>query len=367
MRVRSGDGMLGHLLVRQRKRGISANPPCGIPALARRRRGDSPPPRTPPMEDDRSMNRSTTEAAEAFAGAGYPESGRSIVVGAGGQIGGCLIELLPRETTVGTWVTVPVQDAVYFQLADVTADASAVSTLFERVRPDVIYVTAGMTNAEACEANPDRAMLLNCHAPAEMASLANERGIRTVWYSSEYVFGATGGPHTEASDPDPLSVYGRSKLAGESAIRSASSDALIIRTTTVYGPELHGKNFAYRLAAALREETRIDVPSDQVSTPSYNRDLAAATINLVAAGMSGVVHLAGNERMSRVDLARRLAGAAGLDSSSIVATPTRHLSQRAPRPLEAGLASNRCDPSVFRDVEAAVADWLQRPRGKPWP
>ena len=192
-----------------------------------------------------------------------------------------------------------------------------------------------------------------------------------MYYSTEYIFDGGDGPYSETDTAQPISAYGLSKLEGERAILESDPQALVLRTTVVYGPEGEQKNFAYQLAARLGAGERMRVPDDQVSTPTYNRDLAETSVCLVEAGAAGVFHVTGTERLNRFEFAQRFARAAGLDESLLDPVPTSELGQRARRPLTAGLKIDKLLDTLpglrMRTVEEAISHWLRHPRGKPWP
>src|SRR5690606_402892 len=143
---------------------------------------------------------------------------------------------------------------------------------------------------------------------------------------------------------DPPNVYGMAKLEAERAIAGALGDrALIARTSWVYGPERQGKNFAYQVVRRLVAGEPVMVPSDQRSSPSYSPDVALAALRLVEQGHSGLFHVAGPETVGRLEFARAIAEAFGLDPSRIGSKPTAELGQGAPRPLQGGLATPRLD------------------------
>ena len=287
---------------------------------------------------------------------------RALVVGAAGQVGGALVERLGDEVCAGTYFQEPFDGGYRFELG-----RSDAAMLIASTKPDIVFVAAGMTHVNACEAAADDAFRVNRDGPAALASAAHAEGARTVYFSTEYVFDGTDGPYAEEDATYPLSVYGKSKLAGEQAVAAEDKNALILRTTVVYGPEEQGKNFVYRLVANLREGREVLVPHDQLSSPTYNRDLAAAAVALVQNGHAGVVHVAGPEVMSRVAFAERVAKALDLDPGPIRAVPTSHFGEdSAPRPLDAGLDVTRLQAIglTLRTPEEALADWISRPRGK---
>ncbi len=234
---------------------------------------------------------------------------------------------------------------------------------------NAIYCVGGMTFVDGCEAQPDVAARVNANGPSLLAEFAAQRGIPFVYFSTEYVFSGRAdnpGPYTETSRPDPLNAYGRSKLLGEQRIQEVNPAALILRTTVVYGPDAQAKNFVYAVLRALGQGKRLEVPEDQISTPTYNRDLAAATLALVEKGASGILHVAGPDRLGRLEFAQAIARLLQLDESLLTGVPTRALHQPAPRPLAAGLDTAQLRSThpdiVMRSLPSAIAHCEQHLR-----
>ncbi len=294
----------------------------------------------------------------------------ALIIGIAGQLGGALARRLGGDV-VGTAYRTEAPGALPFDLAEAARHPEVARDLLEHVRPRAVFIAAGFTWVDGCEREPERAELANRDGPAAVAAAARAVGARTIHYSTEYVFDGAAGPYGEADPARPLSVYGRSKLAGEEAVLAEDPRALVIRTTVVYGPEQQGKNFAYQVARELRAGRRMRVPDDQVSTPTYNPDLADASARLVEVGAEGVFHVVGAELLDRATLGRRLAAAVGLDPSAIEPVPTAALGQTAPRPLNAGLTIERVQGALPgwepRGLEEAVAHWRQHGVGLPWP
>jgi len=298
----------------------------------------------------------------------------AMVIGGEGQVGGALLEALGDRPVVVTQRRWPAEPG-YLDLASAARCVPALQPDMESHGVGVVFIAAGMAWVDGCEQHPDRAYAVNRDGAATVARMAREVGARSVYYSTEYVFDGRGGPYPEEAAPNPISVYGKSKLAGEAAVMAADPDALVVRTTVVYGPEEQGKNFAYQLAQRLVAGEAVVVPEDQVSSPTYNRDLAAISVALVEAGARGIYNIVGPETMDRFTFARRLARAAGLDPGPIRAVATAALNQVAPRPLATGLTIDKMLGTLSgaghcprpRAVEEAVAHWQQHPRGRPWP
>ncbi|MBI4247656.1 MAG: SDR family oxidoreductase [Candidatus Rokubacteria bacterium] len=264
---------------------------------------------------------------------------RALVLGASGQVGAALCARLGERghAADGTHGRVPQAGTRFLDIAD----AAATERLIDEVTPDWVFCPAALTRVDYCEDHPEEAFLLNRDAPAVAARAAARRGAGFVFYSSEYVFDGTAGPYGEDDPVNPLSVYGRSKLEGERRALAENPRALVVRTTVAYGPEPQGKNFVYQLLRRARAGERMTVPADQRSSPTYNADLAAASVELAERGLSGVFHVAGPEILDRHAFARLACEVFGLDPGFLVAVRTAELGQRAPRPLRAGLRIDR--------------------------
>ena len=284
---------------------------------------------------------------------------KSLLIGASGQLGAQMLTLLGAGRCLATSRRAVHYGELALDLATIAtiADAEAVVGMHTI---DVIYCIAGMATVDACEDAPDRAHRTNCRGPEMLAGLAGKRGIPFVYLSTEYVFDGAAGPYREDDTAHPLSVYGQSKRQGELAVLAACSEALVLRSTVVYGQDCGEKNYIYSLMRSLAAGRRMCVPEDQISTPTYNRNLAAATIALAERGASGIYHVCGPERMGRLEFARAVARFLSLDASLLIGVPTSALGQKAQRPLSAGLASDklrRLHPDIaMRPLVQGLAD-----------
>lgn len=170
-----------------------------------------------------------------------------------------------------------------------TVDFSGEDQLRSAVRtasPDVILNAAAYTAVDRAESEPDLAMAVNGHAPGVLAEEANRLGALFVHYSTDYVFdGTKAGAWEETDAPNPLNVYGASKLAGERAVEQVGGKHLIFRTSWVYGP--HGKNFLLTMLRFGKERDLLKVVDDQVGAPTTSIALADATRSIVASIFEG--------------------------------------------------------------------------------
>lgn len=268
----------------------------------------------------------------------------TLVVGATGQVG---LQMLKALASRGRSVLPTARAAkdgwLQLDLGELDTEAQAAAVLDSHAL-DAVLCVGGMTHVDGCEAEPDLAYRVNARGPAVLAGYARRRGLPFVFFSTDYVFDGlkeNPGPYAEDAPTHPLSVYGRSKLMGEREALEAHPDALVVRTTVVYGPDDRQKNYLYSLMKNLATGTPMRAPQDQISTPTYNRDLAQTTLGLVEAGADGIFHVAGPDLLDRLEFAQRIAAYLGLDASLLQGVSTVELRQAAARPLWSGLSTEK--------------------------
>jgi len=259
-----------------------------------------------------------------------------LILGASGQVGQALI--LECEKRHWRWQGSchehPIDPRLFkLDLADLDAVRQAVQSR----RPDVVFMPSGWTWVDGCEDDPARAELVNAKAPEAVAEECARLDAGMVYYGTDYVFGEQGGPYGEKDATSPLGIYGQSKLDGEQRVQAVLPGALILRTNVVFGPEPQGKNFIYQLIKTLKAGKALPLPMDQLSSPTYNRDLARVSVELVEALEPGVWNVAGPELMDRASFGKLAAAVFGVDAGLVQAVPTSALKQKAKRPLSAGL------------------------------
>jgi dTDP-4-dehydrorhamnose reductase len=190
-------------------------------------------------------------------------SGRVFIIGAGGRMGAALARRYARSREVIGWKRADC-DVLDPGRARDAARAQDFSTL--------IY-TAGITSVDYCEEHPDESRLTNTDTPRVLAEVCAEKGARFIHISTDYVFdGRDPAPRKETDEPNPICVYGRSKLEGERAVLAVSPEFLIIRVSWLFG---HDKPaFPDMILQRAMESDRVDAISDKVSCPTYSEDLA---------------------------------------------------------------------------------------------
>lgn len=275
-------------------------------------------------------------------------AGRHLVLGATGQVGGAILRHLAERG-------IPAVGTGFQRAAEITVDLgdpAALHSLLDAIRPGVVFLTGAYTHVDGCEADPARSRRVNFEGPAAVSAWAAAHGATVVFYSTDYVFDGQSGPYAEGDPVHPLSRYGADKRAAEEAVLALGARGLVLRTAWVYSWETTPKNFMQRLALNLAAGQTARVPDDQWGNPTYAPELARATLDLLDAGLSGLIHAAGSRIMTRFSFASLIADSFGLAADQVVGVSTASLAQAAPRPLHAGMLVDRL---------AEVLGWVPRP------
>ena len=248
-----------------------------------------------------------------------------LITGGTGQVGTALLELAPRSIA-------PDRDQL---------DLGRPETLLSTVRamsPKAIINCAAYTAVDAAENEEEEATTVNGRSVGILAAAAAELGIPFVTFSTDYVFdGAATTPYLESSPPSPVNAYGRSKLHGEHAALSANPAALIIRTAWVFSAT--HRNFVTTVLE--RAAGGMEVVDDQWGSPTAAADLAAATLDVMGRGVTGILHLTNEGVTTWFEFARTTCELAGIDPSRVTATTSVSYPTRARRPQYSVLGSTR--------------------------
>ena len=197
-------------------------------------------------------------------------------------------------------------------------------------RPDVIIHCAAMTDVDKCETEVIEAASKNV---AGTKSLLNRFNGKVVYISTDYIFDGVYGPYTEEAPPNPLGIYGWSKLGGEIVTRSHSADNLIVRTTMLY--DARPGNFVTTVAAKLRAGDTVFLPHTLYGSPTHIPALAADILTAINRGEAGILNLAGDVVLSRYQLGLNIANALNIDTNRVQSSSLAP--GIATRPLRAGL------------------------------
>jgi len=290
-----------------------------------------------------------------------------IVLGSGGLLGSAVVSAcLDRSMRVaGTFHSDRPAFDIPLTRHDIR-DADAFESLLDEWDPAAVVNCAALTDVDGCESRPDAARAINGTAPGELADACAARNVPFVHVSTDYVFdGETPAPYPETADPNPIQVYGESKLAGERRVRDAGGETLIVRLSFVYGvrgdtDELTG--FPAWVRDTLRDGDEVPLFTDQHVSPSRAGSTAAAILELLDAGATGCYHVVSRSCVTPYEFGERIATIQGADASLLRGSLQSDLSRPAPRPshtcldvtkLEAEL--EREQPTLMEDLRAIAA------------
>lgn len=264
---------------------------------------------------------------------------KALIIGGSGQVGGHLYENLAKsgESVISTHYRQVTSNSIFL---DITSKKN-VDLLVGEVKPTHIFLPAAATNVDECERNPASTYTANVTGVQNVVEAANHFHARLTYFSTDYIFDGKNGPYRETEPPNPICEYGKQKVYAEHSILSSCRDFLIIRTTVVYGWERQEKNFVIRLIKSLREKKEVQVPVDQIGSPTYAPNLAEAAIHLAKSEEQGIINITGPEIVSRYEFACVAADSFSLSKEFIIPVETQLLGQIAKRPLHLGLAVDK--------------------------
>jgi dTDP-4-dehydrorhamnose reductase len=261
-----------------------------------------------------------------------------LVIGANGMLGHDLMNILTGDVR-----GVDIADI------DITS-VDSVRRVLLTLKPGVIINVAAYTDVDACESNQEVAMKVNGDGVANLSAVSAEIGAKLVQISTDYVFdGGKGSPYLEEDPPNPLSAYGRSKLAGEANARLVT-DHLIVRTQWLYG--VNGKNFVETMLRIARDRDEVSVVDDQVGSPTWTVDLCLAIRALLEKGCRGTYHAANSGFCSWNEFAGAIFAEAGLNID-VKRLSTMELGRPATRPLYSTLDCGK----LSRDSGFRLQPW----------
>ena len=257
-----------------------------------------------------------------------------LLTGAGGQLGQDIVIASEKHSAIE--LVALDRDGL-----DVT-DRSATLDTITHIRPDVIIHAGAYTAVDACEQDSEGAFAVNATGTENVVDGARVVDARVIYVSTDYVFDGTKlEPYVESDSPNPTSVYGASKLAGERAVGSLDDKGLIVRTSWVCG--VHGSNMVKTILRAAENHPTLTFVDDQIGKPTFTADLAETLLMLAARDDSGIMHVTNEGAVSWFEFCQDVLEAAGLGRDRVLPCATHELQppRPAPRPANSVLANTR--------------------------
>ncbi|MEC3878426.1 SDR family oxidoreductase [Parapedobacter sp. 10938] len=272
-----------------------------------------------------------------------PIAKKIIVTGSNGLLGQKLTDLALADDRITLIATSrgenrhPAKEGYTYVDLDIL-NGDQLRTMVAEHRPEVIINTAAMTNVDACEHDPEGCRKLNIEAVATLVALCEEFGTHLIHLSTDFIFDGKEGPYAEHAQPNPLSLYGQSKLDAEQLIQQSTCQWTILRTILVYGvvADMSRSNIVLWAKGALEKGQPLNVVNDQWRMPTLAEDLARACILAATTGAEGIFHISGKDLFAIHELVAAVADFWELDKSLIREVSSATLSQAAPRPARTG-------------------------------
>lgn len=261
----------------------------------------------------------------------------------------------------------PLQSGYTYEDVDLL-DKARVAHVIAHHRPDTIIHTAAMTNVDACETDPEGCHALNVEVVQTLVDLSEQYGIHFIHLSTDFVFDGEQGPYKEDDMPNPLSLYGQSKLDSENVVRQSTCKWAILRTIIVYGvtADMSRSNIVLWAKKALETGNPLNIVNDQWRMPTLAEDLAEACLLTATQEAEGIFHISGKDMFAINELVEAVADFWGLDKSLINEVSADTFATAAPRPKRTGFVLDKAravlgyEPRSFREGLAIVDEQLKR-------
>lgn len=282
---------------------------------------------------------------------------RVVLTGASGQLGpyvACRLMASGHDVSAWSGTSVGTCEGLSLRAIELT-DAGATDRALEEVDPDAVIHLAALSTADGVRRDPERGRAVNVGAAARLAEWCARRGRRILSTSTDLVFDGTRPWSREDDSARPVLAYGRTKHEGESAVLAVPG-GLVARVSLLFGPSRSGRpTYLDRTVAALKRGEPQTFFEDEYRTPLDLATAADALVRLLESGATGLVHVGGRERLSRFELARRVAVALGLDAGLVRANRQGDVPSAEPRPADVSLDTARL-AALLPDLDRPTAE-----------
>jgi dTDP-4-dehydrorhamnose reductase len=275
---------------------------------------------------------------------------RILIIGSNGMLGQSLTTHFMFRKDVELFCASFEDKSFYDEISYAKVDISSskeVKNLIKNFCPDVIINSAAYTNVDGCESEKELSWAINVTGVENIAKYGTTCDAHLIHISSDYIFDGKNGPYVETEIPNPISHYGKEKLAAENVILSSRIKNTIVRTNVLYGATQFGRpDFVKWVFDSLSEKKNIRIVKDQINNPTYIDDLSSAISKIIEFDKEGIYNVGGLELLSRLDFTYKIADYFNLDKSLITPIVTSDLNQPAPRPLNSGLVNLKAETEL---------------------
>ena len=219
---------------------------------------------------------------------------------------------------------------------DLTKEEDIVNVM-NHVKPDIIIHLGAMTDVELCETEKELASKINTNATEILALESEKQNAFFVYMSTDYVFDGKAGMKKEEDEPNPINFYGKSKLDGEKVFKKITTPNIIVRTSTPFGMHSKKISFPIWIKKNLELKKEMSVLIDQYTSPSYIPNISKMIIEIVERKITGIIHLAGDTKISRYDFAIHIAKAINMNQQFLKPTKMMQMNWKAQRPIDSSL------------------------------
>ncbi|GAB3035084.1 SDR family oxidoreductase [Spirosoma pulveris] len=295
-----------------------------------------------------------------------------LITGANGLLGQKLVGLITQQSDVELIATargenrLPFSEGYTYRSMDIT-DRQQVLDVIGEVQPDVVIHGAAMTDVDKCEVQKDACWAQNVHAVEYIIEACRPINAFLVHVSTDFIFDGAAGPYDETAEANPISFYGWSKQAGESAVRHSDIRWAIARTVLVYGiaHDMSRSNIILWVKKSLEDGKNIKVVTDQWRSPTLAEDLAMGCFLIADQEAEGIFNISGKEVLTPYEMAIQTADYFGLDKSLIAQADASTFTQVARRPPRTGFILDKArtvlgyEPHSFAEGIAVLAEQLR--------
>ncbi|MCP4713421.1 MAG: dTDP-4-dehydrorhamnose reductase [Planctomycetes bacterium] len=251
-----------------------------------------------------------------------------LIIGAQGMLGRQLVDTLTQDQWRRTFDSCAIHECDIHEV-DIT-EPHSVRRCFDMFSPELVINCAAYTNVDDCETHCRDAFAVNADGPLHLAQNCQKHHAKLIHVSTDFVFGGHGERPYLPDDPTgPISVYGKSKLAGEQAIQKNLPDHAIVRTSWLFGK--YGNNFIATICRLAEQRDHLEIVNDQIGSPTYAVDLAQALLHLAVADARGIFHFCNQGYCSWFDFAREIVKIFNL-KTNVQPINSEKLKRPAPRP-----------------------------------